>query len=145
MLFWGTRTARKQLDEGGNRTLGRSQYVWNISLDYRPFRAVKGQYKQQSVVVIAVGTFSKGLESLFSIKDFYGFINIYIFAELYIFFSKDSEFLIHIYSLFGNRLFQKQRRLDKFSKNFLFRALYWPGTEVQNHSLQLIKKSKRRR
>ena len=34
--------------------------------------------------------------SLFSIKNFYGFINIYIFAELYIFFSKDSDFFIHI-------------------------------------------------
>ena len=32
----------------------------------------------------------------FSIRNLYGFINIYIFAELYIFFSKDSEFLIHM-------------------------------------------------
>ena len=41
---------------------------------------------------------SMSFRSLFSRKkQLYGFINIYIFAELYIFFGKDSEFLIHIH------------------------------------------------
>ena len=38
----------------------------------------------------------------FSIVNLYGFINIYIFAELYPFFNKNSEFSINITLMHGN-------------------------------------------
>ena len=40
--------------------------------------------------------------SLFSEKNVYGFISIYIFAELCLFFSKDGEFLTHVQLLSQN-------------------------------------------